>query len=333
MHGNRTTAWRRQALVACLATAPLLAEHGEAGKDKEAVLSVMKGRPSLRVGDWLKVDFRTKIQADFRGFRPEIKTAEGWFDPRRLRLGIQGRATSDLEFQIEFDLLPRHHQLRDAFVNYRRFPRYQLQAGKFKIPFGLDQLTEPTDLDFVYRSRIGEMLAPGRDTGIMVHGVLFEQELRYSAGLFRHDGENAEIILSGARTLAARLTGSPAAFLPAPAFFKGLELGAAFTHTLVPEGLTSLRGRSVAGETFFPRMYVRGTRWRQGLELNWQLGSLSLKGEYMGTREERLRQSLLRTDLPPLRTGGWYVSATHPLFGQRKDRTSGSFLRSLIRTN
>jgi hypothetical protein len=195
------------------------------------------------------------------------------------------------------------------------------------------------NLDFVYRSRIGSILAPGRDIGVMVHGDLLEQSLRYSAGVFRHDGEIAEIqdltqvrdyLPTGNLTTAGRLSGRPAAFLPAPAVFEGLEIGLAFTHSDVPSGLNSLRGRSVAGDTFFPRMYVGGARLRRGLELTWPLGGLTLKGEYMSVREERLRQSLQGADLPALRTNGWYVSATHPLVGRRFDTQHLGFFRSLV---
>ena len=292
----------------------------------------MKRRPSLRAGDWLKIDFRAKVQTDFVGHSPDLETEEGFFDPRRLRLGIEGRLTKDIEFEVEYELLPADHRLRDAFVNYRRVREFQFQAGQFKIPFGLDQLTGPTNLDFVYRSRIGSQLAPGRGTGLVLHGSLFEKGLRYQAGLFRHDGEIAEAaddVRAGGGALVARVTGTPAAFLPGPSVFRSLELGAAFTHGQVAEGAHGLRGRTAAGETFFSRMYVKGARIRQGAELRWLVGSLSLQGEFMNVRQQRRGQSLLGADLPDLLARGWYASATHPIFGKRPTN-DGHRLRSLL---
>lgn len=239
----------------------------------------------------------------------------------------------DLDFEVEYELLPADHQLRDAFVDYRRFRGLRVQAGKFKIPFGTDQLTGPTNLDFVYRSRIGSQLAPGRDRGVMLHGSLFESGFNYQAGVFQHDGEIAEArdnVPTGSRTVAGRITASPFHFLAAPAVLKGFEVGAAMTHSNVAEGPNGLRGRTVAGDTYFERMFVQGARMRQGLEANWLIGSLALKGEFMNVRQQRREQSLRGTDLPDLFARGWYASATHPLVGRKKNFKDGSLLRALL---
>ncbi|MGH9719491.1 MAG: OprO/OprP family phosphate-selective porin [Bryobacteraceae bacterium] len=327
---------RLSILVLSIAATGLSAESDDAQslvrEEPAAVRFEMKRRPSLRVGDWLKMDFRAKVQTDLAG-SPDRPLEEGFFDPRRARVGVEGRLGQDLEFEVEYELLPNDHQLRDAFLNYRRIRRLQLQAGKFKIPFGLDQLTGPTNLDFVYRSRIGSQLAPGRDTGFMLHGNLFEKGLRYQAGLFLHDGEIAEAtndVRTGNRTLAGRITATPATFFPMPSLFKGLELGTAFTHGQVSEGAHSLRGRTAASETFLSRLYVNGYRTRQGTEMTWLIGSLSLQGEFMNVREQRRGQSLAGSDLPDLTARGWYASATHPIFGARPKGNDSNRLHAMV---
>ena len=50
----------------------------------------------------------------------------------------------------------------------------------------------------------------------------------------------------------------------------------------------------------------------------------------MDVRDERRGQGLLGGDLPALRTQGWYVSVTQPVFGRIDHQTQGSFLASLI---
>ena len=84
-------------------------------------------------------------------------------------------------------------------------------VGKFKIPFGLDQLTGVTQNDFVYRSLGANYLAPSRDIGGMVHGRFFKRGLSYWAGVFKHDGDNARSkkIQGGDDTFAGRVTGTP----------------------------------------------------------------------------------------------------------------------------
>lgn len=301
-------------------------------KKDQGLHFVMKKHPSLRAGDWLKMDLRLKVQTDFREFS-DSEEPQPVFDPRRLRTGVQGRLFNDFEFEVEYELLPADHQLRDAFINYRRYRALRVQAGKFKVPFGLDQLTGPTNLDFVYRSRIGSHLAPGRDNGVMLHGAFFESGLRYQAGVFQHDGEIAEAkadLPTGRRTVAGRISAMPLQFLPMPQALRKLEIGAAMTHTDVDAGMSGLRGRTVAGDTFFDRMFVKGARVRQGLEADWRIGKLELKGEFMNVRQQRIEQSLRGTDLPDLFARGWYVSAVHPLFGKTNDKASEGLLGALV---
>jgi phosphate-selective porin len=303
-----------------------------AAKQNSEFEFVMKKRPSLRFGDLVKVDFRTKIQADFRGFSEDVETEAGMFDPRRVRFGVEGRFAGDFEFEVEYELLPNDYQLRDAFLNYRRWRSLQFQAGKFKVPFGMDQRTGPTNLDFVYRSRIGAQLTPGRDTGLMLHGNFFEKGLRYEAGLFRHDGEIADAAddyRTGGATSAARIEFRPAAFFSAPRLIENLQFAAAATYGHVREGQHSLRGRTSFGETFYSRMFVNGARMRQGAEVSWLIGGLALNGEFINVREQRRGQSLLGADLPDLFARGWYVSAVHPLFGRRPQGSSNRFAEYL----
>jgi phosphate-selective porin len=289
--------------------------------DPAAVQFQMKKRPSLEVGNWLKMEFRTKVQTDFRAFSAGADSDEGFFDPRRMRVGVEGRLFRDLEYEVEYDLAPSRQQLRDGFINYRHIRRFQFQAGKFKLPFSRDQSTGSTNLDFVYRSRIGAQLAPARSAGAMLHGSLLEKGLRYQAGVFRNDTENSETSLdvpTGGRTAAARITAIPGNFVALPEVLRSLEFGLAATQGQISEG-QSLRGRSASGETFFDRLNVNGARVRQGADVSWKIGSLALAGEYINVREQRRGQSLLGSDLPDLFARGWYASAVHPLLGKRKD--------------
>ncbi|MGH9659860.1 MAG: porin, partial [Bryobacteraceae bacterium] len=119
----------------------------------------------MRIGGWLRMDFRTKLQFDFHDTNPDVDGA-GVFEFRRRRVGIEGRLFQDFEYELEYEIGREGEEAwRDAFVNWRRMRNVQVRAGKFKIPFGRDQLTPPAQLDFVNRSLIGRNLAPGRDAG------------------------------------------------------------------------------------------------------------------------------------------------------------------------
>ncbi len=287
--------------------------------DKGGVRFVFEGRPSLRFGRVLRVDFRVKLQGDFRGFSPALATDEGLFDPRRRRVGIEGTFLRDFEYQVEREIRPRN-SWRDVFVNFRYFRNVQVQAGKFKVPFSREQLTSPMDLDFVYRSLVVNNLSPARDIGVAVHGRFFERGLGYEVGVFRHDGENARFAENpGAGiTGVGRLTARPLRLTGAPGAIRDFEVGVNVSVGDVSEGLNSLRGRTAAQQEFFEPVYVNGQRVRFGLDVDWSPGPFSVKGEFIRVRDERLGQGIFAEDLPPLVSRGWFLSGTWAVTGEKK---------------
>jgi phosphate-selective porin OprO and OprP len=286
-----------------------------ASNKEDGIRWVMKQYPSVRFGNVLRVDFRARFQADLRTFSPDSKPDESSFTLHRARLGIQGTFLKRFEYEVERDFQDSDHPWRDIALNYRAHRRFEIQGGRFKVPFGLDQLTRITDFDYVFRSRVGETVAPGRDTGLMAHGRFFKRGLNYQVGAFLHDGDNAG---RGQRTLAARFTGTPLRLFPAPRWLKGLRAGFAVAHSELPEGLNSLRGRTLSRETFFNRVFVSGRRVRLGVELDWSSGPFSVKGEYLQSSDTRHGQGVRTQDLPSLLARGWYLSGTWVVTGEKK---------------
>ncbi len=310
-------------------------EPVEKKKSKKGVRFVMRKHPSFRVGKMFRMDFRVKFQQDLRSFDPEFTGDEGdTSNLKKMRVGVEGTVFKIFEYEVEreirnevadlfnFRTKQTHALWRDVYGNFRYFRRVQVKAGQFKIPFGMDMIHGSTNRDFVFRSLIGERLAPGRDVGIMLHGRLLKRGLQYQAGIFRHDGWKAHTVdyqYSGGRTFAGRLTGTPLRLFRVPAPFKDLEIGGAFTESLLPEGLASLRGRTwYDTHNYFPRIYVRGHRLRLGSELNWTPGPFSVKGEFITARDERVGQGLRGENLPDLISRGWYVSSSWVLTGEKK---------------
>jgi phosphate-selective porin OprO/OprP len=304
-------------------------------KDSSGVKFKMNSYPSLRFGQALRMDFHVKAQGDFRGLWPERAIDGGVFELHRARIGVEGRFLKHFEYEVEREFRDAFRQLyedvdvvgrtknpwRDVYVNFRYFRNFQIKTGKFKLPFGMDQLQGPTKLDFINRSRIGDLLAPARDKGIMAHGRFFERGLNYQAGYFRQDGENARTkdnAHTGEHVFAGRVTATPLRLFPVPAVTKNLELGAALVTSHVGEGPKGLRGRTINQETFFHHINVNGRRVRMGTEMNWRPGPFSLQGEFMHVQEERKGQGLLEEDLSDLIARGWYLSGTWVVTGEKK---------------
>jgi phosphate-selective porin OprO/OprP len=289
-------------LLVLVAAAPASAQH-----------------PSIEAGDWLRVDFRARFQGDVRKSEAPLRNdADGGLDIARRRVGVEGHVRHIFNYQVEYELGAR--EWRDVYLDYRQFKRVQVRAGMFKLPFGLDENTSATNLDFIYRSRISSRLAPGRDRGVTVHGRVWKNVMTYEGGVFRNDGDNARPSNSarvfGKRTLAARVLAQP--FRHSKSALTDLQVGGAISSTDVPLGFPAIRARTVFGASFYDSdVWVRGHRQRTGVEARWRPGRLSIQSEYTRLTDERRGQSVEDGDLSPLVAQGWYVSGAYALTRKR----------------
>ena len=277
-------------------------------------------RPSIQFGRIARIDLRLTLQADGRDSEVPVDSDASRGSIERKRIGVDGAVAGLFGFQIEHDL-GAGGEWRDVYINYQQFDAFQVQAGQFKLPFSREQTTSPARIDFVYRSRVAETLAPGRDRGAMVHGRVVRRTLEYELGLFDHDGSNARRSgvdrVSGGRSVAARVTARP--FRTVHSAARTIEVGAAGVWSNVSEGLPSLKGETTFGREFYdPDIWVLGAQRRHGVEFRWRPGPFSVKSEYIRLTTERRNQSVEGTDLSPFVADGWYVSGTWALTGERK---------------
>ena len=294
---------------------------GQGSKEKDRDRFVFTSRPSLRFGSALRIDFRLKLQGDFRTFDDAV-TEEDGFEFNRKRVGIQGHFLKYFEYELERELR-EDNVWRDVFLNFTYFDNYQVRGGKFKMPFGLEQLTGPTDLDFVYRTNVSENLTPAREIGVALHGQFHRRAFGYEVGVFDGDGEDEDARLERGgenveRTIAARVTGRPLRRAGLPANAGELTLGFAVTSGTVPEGLNSLRVRTAFRQRFDDPVFVDGRRLRLGLEADWQPGPFSVKAEFIRATDERKNQGIQLEDLPAAVAQGWYVSGSWIVTGESK---------------
>lgn len=310
-------------LISFALAAPAIAQ------DKKGL--VWNDRPSIVFGDNLSVDLKGRALLEWRKFDPEI--GEETFNLRTLRLGLQGQLTRHFEWEVEREVAEidekwRFGEWKDVYVEWKTFDKVSVIGGRFKMPFGLEQTTGVTSLDFVYRALGSTALAPARDRGVMVFGEV--GHLAYEAGIFDDDGDIAEsnepqFVAEGedldavGPSFAARVTGDLFRALPVPNRLKSATVGVAYTTANVPEGLNSLRGESLWGTDIFERVYVKGRRQRLGAQFDWTPGPASVTAEWMQTREQRLEQSNRDEDLSDFIGTAWYVAGTWFVTGEDKD--------------
>ena len=319
------------ALAIALAVAwPAAAQPSGQDEDDEGGVIRWRNRPSLQIGEHVRLDLRLKLAWDWRDFDPEI--GEDTYDFRIHRGGLNGEVGDHVEFQLERDL-NEDGKWRDVFVNWRTFRQVEVMAGRFKVPFGREQLEGSTDIDFAYRTLVSTTIPPARDKGVMVHGRFLQRGFTYEAGVFEGDGDNGRLEeaqfqrpdtrLQGlGHSMAARVTATP--LRPLAETFENLRIGGAYGRVTLPEGLNSFRGESVWGtKAFVQPVYVKGRRQRYGAELTYTPGPVGIAAEWMQAREERKQQGLGDVDLSDFVTTGWYASATWLVTGEDKEDFDG----------
>lgn len=292
---------------------------------------VWRDHPSLRAGRNFRLDFQAKFQGDGREPGDNPVAFDTW-ELHRARVGIDGEIFRRIQFSIERELT-EHEQIsilgvgksawKDYYVDVNFSRGFQVRGGRFKIPFGLEQLTGISNLDFVYRSLSGSTLAPARDRGVMLHGRFLKDGFNYWAGWFEHDGDNsrANKIVGGDDTYAARLVVTPFRKIN---LMRSIEVGGAFTTTEVSDSSVlpnGLRGRTVMSQrTFFEQVFVSGRRNRIEGDLDWMKGPFTLRGEYTWVSDDRKKQGFGDDNLPQARYRAWYASGGWVITGEKKNR-------------
>ncbi|PYS15163.1 MAG: hypothetical protein DMG17_15405 [Acidobacteria bacterium] len=316
----------------------LIEDDEPVASSAETLQLSFKNRPSLRIGEFANIDFKTKWHLDFRGFDPPkwdapakvtaLPSTPPTFYVTRARLGLKGKVTKYFDYEIERDMRQtvgsdhEWHPWKDNYVDFNAHRWLQVRAGKFKVPFGMEANLSEDRLDFAFKSRMSDVLAPARERGVMLHAqFLRSSRMQYQVGVFRYDGEASDIhgVPTAGRTYAARLTGEPLRSMRRlPRNIRHIYLGVAVTRGRMFDGLNGTNGSTFSGFTYFDHFYVRGNRQRFGTELSWVEGPVTVKGEYIHMSEERIGQGIRGENLPDILSRGWYVLGGWNVLGKLK---------------
>lgn len=330
---------KRTLLITSLLVIIAVPAAAQGKKDRRGF--VWDDRPTIVFGEDINVEIKGRTLLEWRQFDPDID--EDTFHLRTARVGLKGKLTKHFDWEIEreiteelVDQLIKDGDKKIAFgdwkdvnLEWNTFDAFKIRGGRFKMPFGMEQTTGVSDLDFAYRALGSTQIAPARDRGLMASGDLGRAS--YEIGIFDDDGDNAEsnqpqFVREGedlnnvGPSIAVRVIGDVLRVLPVGRL-RSANVGIAFTTSDIPEGLNSLRGESVWGKRFFERVYVKGRRQRYGAQFDWSPGPASLKAEWMQSREDRKEQSNRDQDLSTFIGEAWYVSGTWFITGEDKDNS------------
>jgi phosphate-selective porin OprO/OprP len=314
--------------------------------EQEASEAKAKEAPKISIGgdgfgfSSVKGDFAVQLkgvlQVDSRTFfdNPAVAGNDGLL-LRRARPVLQGTVFRDFDFLFVPDFAPTTGPtIFDAYVNYRYSPELQFQAGKYKVPIGLEQLQADRDILFNERSLVTD-LVPNRDMGFELHGDLFNGRASYAGGIFNgtSDGANSSNVdFANDRGFAGRLFFQP--FKPTSvAALRGLGFGVAGSYetmsTANTAGLPSTTGGTLPGyftdgqQQFFAYnptsnavVVASQNHWRLSPQAYYYYGPFGLMGEYAISD-----QTVTRTVVAPFRSASlqntaWEVTASWVLTGE-----------------
>jgi len=105
---------------------------------------------------------------------------------RRARLYIGGHIYSNIKFKAQFDFAGGKAKAKDLYIALTKIPGIgMIKTGRFKQPFGLEELTSSKYITFIERSMTMEAFAPSRQSGIMIGSSALDKRLTWHLSTFK----------------------------------------------------------------------------------------------------------------------------------------------------
>jgi phosphate-selective porin OprO/OprP len=251
----------------------------------------------------------------------------------RLRPIVEGTLGGIYDFKFMPDFGQGKTIIQDAYVTARFLPQFQVTAGKFKAPFGLERIQSANDIRFVSRA-FPTSLAPNRDLGLQVGGNFLGDRLSYAVSWTNgvNDGSSTDafgdVDTNSGKEWTARLFAQP--FSDSDSFLlRGLGFGIAGSRGSF-DGTTAqpLVGsyKTPAQSTFFAYrggtaspVLANGERTRIGPQFYWYAGRFGLLGEYTEESQDVVRTTVAAgRQTASFDTSAWQLQASLFLTGEEE---------------
>lgn len=252
-----------------------------------------------------KVSFEGLVQADRTQYSDDVATLINDSELRRAELILKGKK-GDLDWVVGYDASTRNDKWLDVNARYKVSSKLGVQAGQYKQPNSLEELSSTRHNDFIVKSMATQTFAVARRVG--ANASWQDTSWTLTGGWFGRE------ITDGGGTGAGY--GARATWAPFNDDGSILHFGlSAVSHDT---NLDQMRYRARPGMDMSttPRLIDSGTlrntdRVRSvGIESFWVNGPFKLQGEYFDGRASRIGMT------PDYNADGWYVSGMWNLTGE-----------------
>jgi len=178
-------------------------------KDGAFTLESASGRNSIQLTGRMHLDYRDSDidgSGDLGGGRVDDRDTASLadqFELRRARLGVKGKFANDFKYEIVGNL-PGTATIDIAYLDFAKYEQGQIRVGKFKQPFGLEQLISSNNITMLERSYVDQTV-PGKKLGVQVMGSPIKG-ITYAGSVFQNNDTELNIGPDGKSSLAGRAT-------------------------------------------------------------------------------------------------------------------------------
>jgi phosphate-selective porin OprO/OprP len=310
-------------------------------KEEKKPLYVVAGASEIKLtlGGFIQMQYEGGDVFAFEG-RFGSAAIDDRFRLRRARINVVGEFAEQFDFKLEGEFEQSDVTLTvrdgtrtlgsnstrtafgatDIWVNWHRFPEFQIKAGQYKAPFGLDQITPDTKLFLTERSQVTSALTPERQVGVEVWGKPFtnlfpEQSdlVTYRIGMFNGNGRNNAVNDNDEYMYAGRIE------------VQALKAKIFHDDASAKFGANAVSSRDASGTVLSPAGTLRvnsdgslssftapsaAEREGYGFDATFHWGRFDLIGEYLSESFESRAVNGLTPAFNDFRAEGYYVQGS-----------------------
>ncbi|HEY1662799.1 MAG TPA: porin [Verrucomicrobiae bacterium] len=265
------------------------------------------------------------IQVDSRSFFNDGGGTLGknTFLVRRARPIFTGTVFHDFDFVFIPDFGGSGPVIYDAYVNYHYSPGFQVEAGRFKSPVGLESLQQDVWTTFNERSLVTD-LVPNRDIGFELHGDVFSGRASYAAAILNGAPDYITPVapaqdVDDDKAFAGRIFLQP--FKTSDeAFLQGFGFGVGGSYEDDRRTAADLTtGYKTDGQqsfyTYAANIVANGAHWRIAPQGYYYYGPFSLLGEY-AISDQQVSKTTAPVASAEIRNKAWEITAGWVLTGE-----------------